>query len=68
MENINYNINGGFPPIKILDDNNKKDKVLNIKKERGFSNSNVNILNIISSKKEEIIKKKVEEINVIDSL
>lgn len=59
----NINVNGGFPPIDIID--NKK-KTVDIKKERAFTDTNVNILNIISSKKKEFLKKKEELIDVVD--
>ena len=40
MENVDYNINGGFPPIEIINDENKnKNKLSKIEKERGFSNA-----------------------------
>ena len=66
------NINGGFPPIN-LQETKKEDvkKNISIKKERAFSaNSlnNVNIQNIIKSKKENFIKSKDETLDIIDSL
>lgn len=63
------NINGGFPPIKIESNKNNRNKNEFIK-ERGFSNNinTVNIQNIIKSKKENIISKKKEDLEVIESL
>jgi hypothetical protein len=63
------NINGGFPPIKIIKFK-KEEKKKEFSKERGFSNNinNVNIQNIIRSKKKNIISKKKEEIEIIESL
>lgn len=63
------NINGGFPPIKIIKFK-EEEKKKEFSKERGFSNNinNVNIQNIIKSKKENIISKKKEELEIIESL
>ena len=63
------NINGGFPPIK-LKNNLIKNEEKKFTKERGFSSnlSNVNIQNIIKSKKESIIKSKKEDLEVVDTL
>ena len=66
------NINGGFPPINLqetIKENIKKD--ISIKKERAFlanSLNNVNIQNIIKSKKENFIKSKDDTLDIIDSL
>lgn len=69
MNNL-MNVNGGFPPIKIINlkkiEKNEKEDLFT--KERGFENSTVNIQNIISSKKDEFLKKKEENIEIVDSI
>ena len=70
------NINGGFPPINLQEikkDNRKNTPITKegAIKERAFSaNSlnNVNIQNIIKSKKENFIKSKDDTLDIIDSL
>lgn len=62
------NINGGFPPIQIINDTNNKINKDIFAKERGFVNTSVNIINIISSKKNEFIKQKKQNIDIVNSL
>lgn len=65
------NINGGFPPIKMENKVAKtSDKEKVFVKERGFTSnlSNVNIQNIIKSKKENIIKEKKDDLEIVESL
>jgi hypothetical protein len=54
--------NGGFPPIKII-----QDKIDSIPKEKGFIPTNLNIIDILRIKKttQELPK---QTINIIDSL
>lgn len=60
--------NGGFPPLKLIKDDNKPSKII---KERAYSSStkNVDIRHILS---ESIVKPMIElnknEVNIIDSL
>lgn len=57
--------NGGFPPIKYIKNN---DNIDNIKKERGFQRTNIDIRNFIKEIKNNMIKPRKKDINVIDSL
>lgn len=69
MDNFE-NVNGGFPPIKVESINkNSIKKEKKFEKERGFTNTlnNVNIQNIIKSKKEDFIKSKEDTIDIVES-
>ncbi len=69
MDNFE-NVNGGFPPIKVESTNkNNIKKEKKFEKERGFTNTlnNVNIQNIIKSKKKDFIKSKEDTIDIVES-
>jgi hypothetical protein len=60
------NVNGGFPPLELI-----KEKIYekeDIKNERFYAPSNLNILKILSTKKNETMIKKNNIIDTIDSL
>ena len=66
------NINGGFPPIQIINNNNnknnKKDSTKQFVKDRSFTSTSVNIINIISSKKADFIKQKEQNLDIVETL
>ena len=65
------NINGGYPPIKLLTEKNKKENKKNeFTKERFFKPeiNNLDIKNILDIKKQEIVKNEDDNIEIIDSL
>lgn len=62
------NINGGFPPLQLELIKEKIDEKKDTKIERFYAPSNLNILKILSTKKEENMIKKDTTIDVIESL
>lgn len=62
------NINGGFPPLKLELIKEKIGEKIDTKIERFYAPSNLNILKILSIKKEESMIKKDTAIDVIESL
>ena len=57
--------NGGFPPIKYIKNENN---VENIKKERGYQRTNIDIKKFIKDVKDNMIKPTEKDITIIDSL
>ena len=62
------NINGGFPPLKLELIKEKIDEKKDKKIERFYAPYNLNILKILSTKKEENMIKKDTTIDIIESL
>jgi hypothetical protein len=70
MNNLE-NINGGYPPIQMVVFKDQKSSEKKFSKERAMSSSsnNVNIRNIIKTKKtENILNNKKNDLEIIDSL
>ena len=64
-------INGGFPPIKYIKTDKPKEEKPELKKERGFTSSainQVNIRNILTAKKDPVINIEKKDIEIIDTI